>query len=83
MATGARAGDHILENFLGTPDGAQSADTLVADTFGNLYGTTMDGGVMVRSVYVMCAPFVAAPDILLAYRDRRSGRRTCFTALKE
>lgn len=65
MATGARAGDHILDNFLGTPDGAQSADTLVADTFGNLYGTTMDGGVYgYGSVYVMCAPFVAAPDIL-------------------
>ncbi len=65
LATSASAGDHVLYNFAGTPDGATSADTLVADTFGNLYGTTVDGGAFgYGSVYVMCAPGAAAPDIL-------------------
>ncbi len=57
LATGARAGDTILWNFAGTPDGAQGADALVADKYGNLYGTTMNGGVYgYGTVYVMCAP---------------------------
>jgi hypothetical protein len=57
MATGANAADTILHNFAGTPDGAQGADSLVPDKYGNLYGTTMDGGTYgYGTVYVMCAP---------------------------
>jgi hypothetical protein len=66
LATGARAGDHILYDFAGTPDGATAADTLVADTYGNLYGTTVDGGAYgYGTVYVMCAPLPSTSlDIL-------------------
>lgn len=65
LVTGARAGDTILHNFTATPDGAKGADALVADSYGNLYGTTMSGGASgYGTVYVMCAPGAASPDIL-------------------
>ena len=62
----ANAADTILHDFLGTPDGAQGSDTLVADTYGNLYGTTVDGGAFgLGTVYVMCAPLpTTSLDIL-------------------
>ncbi len=66
LATTAWAGDTVLYNFAGTPDGAQGSDTLVADKYGNLYGTTVDGGAYgLGSVFVMCAPLPSTSlDIL-------------------
>jgi hypothetical protein len=66
LATGARASDTILYNFAGTPDGAASYSTPVADRYGNLYGTTVKGGANnLGSVFVMCAPLpTTSLDIL-------------------
>ncbi len=64
LLSASAAADTILDTFLGTPDGAHSKSPLVADMYGNLYGTTVKGGANnLGSVFVMCAPNAPAPDI--------------------
>jgi uncharacterized repeat protein (TIGR03803 family) len=44
----------VLYNFTGHPDGANPAGDLVRDAAGNLYGTTVAGGIL---CYVIAPPF--------------------------
>ncbi|MGB8009455.1 MAG: choice-of-anchor tandem repeat GloVer-containing protein [Terriglobales bacterium] len=56
--------DVDLYDFNVAPDSENSTATLLADKFGNLYGTAAKGGLFgFGTVFVMCAPNAAAPDI--------------------
>jgi uncharacterized repeat protein (TIGR03803 family) len=63
FAPRARAADTILHNFTGPAgDGNTSYSTVVSDSNGNLYGTTVDGGTHnLGTVFVLCAPGAAGP----------------------
>jgi uncharacterized repeat protein (TIGR03803 family) len=65
LAPKAWAGDTVLYNFAGPPgDGAYSIGTPVNDKYGNLYGTTAQGGLHgYGTVFVLCAPGATAPDL--------------------
>jgi serine/threonine protein kinase len=59
-----KATDTPIYSFSGTPDGSYPQAKLVADKFGNLYGTTERGGTDgLGTVFVMCAP-LATESIL-------------------
>jgi uncharacterized repeat protein (TIGR03803 family) len=63
-ANRAWAGDTVLHNFVGSPDGINSFSTPINDKYGNLYGTTRQGGAHgYGTVFVLCAPGVAGPDL--------------------
>jgi uncharacterized repeat protein (TIGR03803 family) len=67
-ASSAWAGDTVQYNFAGSPgtgpDGAYSYSTPINDKYGNLYGTTSQGGTHgYGTVFVLCAPGAAAPDL--------------------
>jgi uncharacterized repeat protein (TIGR03803 family) len=54
--------DTVLHNFAPAPDSDNSTSTLVADQFGNLYGTASEGGAnQLGTVFVLCAPGAVAP----------------------
>ena len=58
-------GDTVLYNFAGpTGDGAYAIGTPIHDKYGNLYGTTDQGGLYgYGTVFVLCAPGAASPDL--------------------
>lgn len=61
----AWAGDTVLDNF-GLPplDGNNSYSTPINDQFGNLYGTSSQGGTFgYGTVWVLCAPGVSGMDL--------------------
>ena len=61
------AADTMLWTFNPPPDADTSASTLVADRFGNLYGTSSQGGASnLGTVFVLCAPGTTAPAPCLA-----------------
>lgn len=63
----AFAADTVLWTFNPPPDGDTSASTFVADRFGNLYGTSSQGGASrLGTVFVLCAPGTTAPAPCLA-----------------
>jgi len=54
--------DTDLYNFASVPDSANSYSSLVADEFGNLYGTASQGGTYgYGTVFVLCAPGATGP----------------------
>ena len=59
-ARSAWAGDTVLDNFALPPaDGNNSYSTPINDKFGNLYGTSSQGGAHgYGTVWVLCAPGV-------------------------
>jgi len=62
LAPSAWAADTVLWTFNPVPDGDESASTFVADKFGNLYGTSSQGGAFgFGSAFVLCAPGAPAP----------------------
>jgi uncharacterized repeat protein (TIGR03803 family) len=63
-AIGARAGDTVLYNFAVPPDSNNSYSTPINDPYGNLYGTSSQGGVYgYGTVWVLCAPGVTGSDL--------------------
>jgi len=54
--------DVVLDNFNVIPDSENSFSTLVADPWGNLYGTAAQGGAFgFGTVFVLCAPGTTQP----------------------
>jgi len=63
-AVTAWAGDTVLYNFAAPPDGNNSYSTPINDKFGNLYGTSSQGGKHgYGTVWVLCAPGVSGSDL--------------------
>jgi hypothetical protein len=65
LCAATASADSILYNFPGfSGDGTGPKAKPVADTFGNLYGTTTGGGANgFGAVFVVCAPNAPAPDV--------------------
>jgi hypothetical protein len=64
LAAGSAWADTVLHSFAGTPDGANPYGTPINDKYGNLYGTTLNGGAKgLGTVFVLCAPRAAGADI--------------------
>ena len=73
-------GDTILHNFAGTPDGAYAYGTLVNDKYGNLYGTTVNGGTTATALYSCYAlPGQLLQIFIHARPASASGRNSCST----
>src|ERR1700733_2526986 len=63
-ASRAWAADTVLYNLALSPDGNYSYSTPINDKYGNLYGTTSQGGSFgFGTVFVLCAPGVSGPDL--------------------
>jgi len=61
---GAEAADTVLYNFASAPDANNSYSTPIHDSYGNLYGTTSQGGTNgYGTVWVLCAPGVSGTDL--------------------
>src|SRR5579864_2085190 len=64
-ASSAWAADTVLYNFALPPiDGNNSYSTPINDQYGNLYGTSSQGGTFgYGTVWVLCAPGVSGSDL--------------------
>lgn len=64
VSASAWGADTVLYNFAVSPDGNASYSTPINDKYGNLYGTSSQGGAHGHgAVWVLCAPGVSGPDL--------------------